>query len=161
MSIPRRARIFGQPTKLQRDDLIGGQDIIYTKKELYSIPGPGHTNPAATNHLFLNASRKRPASGSYLSRVERIKTSKREYLKKMKSPHWKKRYVLQGIDEIRKLLPKNKYFANRFRQIDIATNCICNIKTNFLCECRTGQISKKDFFTLLHKMNLHDQIKLE
>ena len=75
---------------------------------LYSIPGPGHTNPAATNHLFLNASRKRPASGSYLSRVERIKTSKREYLKKMKSPHWKKRYVLQGIDEIRKLLPKNK-----------------------------------------------------
>ena len=35
MSIPRRARIFGQPTKLQRDALIGGQDIIYTKKELY------------------------------------------------------------------------------------------------------------------------------
>ena len=25
MSIPRRARIFGQPTKLQRDALIGGQ----------------------------------------------------------------------------------------------------------------------------------------
>ena len=38
MSIPRRARIFGQPTKLQRDALIGGQDIIYTKKELVWNP---------------------------------------------------------------------------------------------------------------------------
>ena len=121
MSIPRRARLFGQPTKLQRDAVVGGQDIIYTKLELSNIPGPGYAFTDST-HLFRHAYKKKKAAGSYLSRAERLATPHAKTKLRLKSEHFRRKYLHDGLEELRRLLVKDNKLLQSFRRVDLEEN---------------------------------------